>query len=449
MAAPEAVEILHERIENLLDRGDTPAVVRILRRLHPADSSELLYRLSAEVQNLILQELPWEEVADVLEELNQEEMAEVVQSLTVTELASVLDEMEPDMAADLIGELDDEHTAQLLNEMEAAARVVPLLAHAEDSAGGIMNFPHHMLRRQMTVGQAMQFLRESYEDEHDLYYLYVLDNQQLAGIVSLRMIILADPDDRLGDIVDADVLTVRADADQEEVARLLSRYNLLAVPVVDEEDHLLGIVTVDDVVDVLEEEATEDIYRLAQVSEEAVIFSSMPRAIRTRLPWLVVNLGTALISSTVVARFAGTIAAVAILAALMPVVAAQGGNAGNQSMTIIVRSLALGQIHVKDFWRVFIHEIGLGLLHGLLLGLLLAGVVWFWLGNLVLRAVIGAALLGNFFVAAVVGVLVPMTLHRVGVDPAFGSSMIVTAATDILGFTLFLGLASYFILWLV
>ena len=168
--------------------------------------------------------------------------------------------------------------------------------------------------------------------------------------------------------MDADVLTMHADADQEEVARLLSRYNLLPVPVVDEEDHLLGIVTVDDVVDVLEEEATEDIYRLAQVSEEAVIFSPLPRAIRTRLPWLVVNLGTALISSTVVARFAGTIAAVAILAALMPVVAAQGGNAGNQSMTIIVRSLALGQIHVKDFWRVFLHEIGLGLLHGLLLG---------------------------------------------------------------------------------
>ena len=162
------------------------------------------------------------------------------------------------------------------------------------------------------------------------------------GIVSLQTLILADPAVRLEEIMDPEVLTARVDADQEEVARILTRYNLLAVPVVHEEDRLLGIVTVDDVVDVLEQEATEDIYRLAQVSEEAVIFSPLPRAVRARLTWLVVNLGTALISSTVVAQFAGTIAAVAILAALMPVVAAQGGNAGNQAMTIIVRSLALG-----------------------------------------------------------------------------------------------------------
>ena len=284
-------------------------------------------------------------------------MVEVVQGLTVADLADVLDEMEPDMAADLIGELDDAQAAELLDEMEAAEGVAPLLAYAEDCAGGIMNSPRHVLRRQMTAGQAIQFLRTHYDDQHDLYYLYVLgdggaprvDGDRLAGIVSLRSLILAEPDAKLDDIMEADVLTVRADADQEEVARILARYNLLAVPVVDEANHLLGIVTVDHVVDVMEEEATEDIYRLAQMSEETVIFSPMPRAIRPRLPWLVVNLGTALISSTIVAQFAGAIAAVAILAALMPVVAAQGGNAGNQSMTIIVRSLALGQIELRDF----------------------------------------------------------------------------------------------------
>ena len=309
-------------------------------------------------QNIILQELPWVEVADVLEELDQDEMVEVVQGLTLSELADVLDEMEPDMAADLIGELDDETAAEFLDEMEAAAGVTPLLAYPEDSAGGIMNSPRHMLHRHMTADQAMQFLREHYDDEHDLYYLYVLDGGEpyvpeagpptvadqgrLVGIVSLQTLILADPAVKLEEIMDPEVLTARVDADQEEVARILTRYNFLAVPVVNEEDRLLGIVTVDDVVDVLEQEATEDIYRLAQVSEEAVIFSPLPRAVRARLPWLVVNLGTALISSTVVAQFAGTIAAVAILAALMPVVAAQGGNAGNQAMTIIVRSLAHG-----------------------------------------------------------------------------------------------------------
>ena len=454
-----------ERVHTLLDRGETGTVIDILRRLHPADSSEILFLIPPDAQNLILQELPWEEVADVLEELDQEEMVEVVHSLTVAELADVLDEMEPDMAADLIGQLDDETAAELLDEMEAAAGVTPLLAYPEDSAGGIMNSPRHMLHRHMTADQAMQFLRRHYDDEHDLYYLYVLDGGEpyvpeagpltvadlgrLVGIVSLQTLILADPAVKLEEIMDPEVLTARVDADQEEVARILTRYNLLAVPVVNEEDRLLGIVTVDDVVDVLEQEATEDIYRLAQVSEEAVIFSPLPRAVRARLPWLVVNLGTALISSTVVAQFAGTIAAVAILAALMPVVAAQGGNAGNQAMTIIVRSLALGQIDLKDFWAVFRHELGVGTLHGLVLGALVAAIIFVWLGNPILSAVIGTAMLGNFLVAAVVGVLVPMTLRRVGVDPAFGSKMMVTASTDILGFTLFLGLASYLVVWLV
>ncbi|MDE0180887.1 MAG: magnesium transporter [Caldilineaceae bacterium] len=465
MVAPVAVDALYERVETLLDGGDIETVAGILRRIHPADSSDILYRLPPEYQSLVLHELPWEEAADVLEELNQEEMVEVVQGLSLPELADVLDEMEPDMAADLIGELEDDQAAELLEEMEAAEGVVRLLEYPADCAGGIMNSPRHMLRRDMTAGQAMQFLRNHYEDEHDLHYLYVLedegrpaidsaalpsgDRERLVGIVSLRTLILADPTESLEAIMDGDLLTVGADADQEEVARLLSRYNLLAVPVVDDERHLLGIVAVDDLVDVLEEEATEDIYRLAQMSGEAVVFSPIRRAVRTRLPWLAANLGTALISSTVVAQFAGTIAAYSMLAALMPVVAAQGGNAGNQAMTIMVRSLALGQIDLRDFWRVFRHEAGVGLLHGLALGLLLAAVVYAWLGNPVLSAVIGTAMLGNFLVAAAAGVAVPMALRRLGVDPALGSSMMVTASTDILGFALFLGLASYFIVGLI
>ncbi len=277
----------------------------------------------------------------------------------------------------------------------------------------------------------------------------VSDRGRLVGIVNLTSFILADPAVRFEETMDHEVLTAPVDADQEEVSRILSRYCLLALPVVDEEDHLLGIVTVDEVVDVPEQEATDVIYRLAQVSEEADTFSPVPRAVRARLPWIVVSQGTALISATVVAQFAGTIAAVVILAALMAVVAAQGGNAGNQSMTIIVRSLALGQIDLKDLRGVFRHELGVSMLHGLALGALVAIVIFVWLGNPVLSAVIGTAMMGNFLVAAVVGVLVPMTLRRVGVDSAFGSSMMVTASANALGVTLFLGLASYFVVWLV
>lgn len=450
MVDPIEVQDILSQVGSLLDAGESAEAIRILQELHPADSSEILYALPAEYQSIVLRQMEGEQAADMLEEMDEEEMAEVVQSLSVGELADILDEMEPDMAADLLGEFSDEQTAALLEEMEESDDVAPLLAYPEDTAGGIMNTPRHMLRRQMSAAQAMSFLREHYADEHDLYYLYVLDrHRRLVGIVSLRALVLALPEQTLDQIMDRDVLTVKPDTDQEEVARLLARYNLLALPVVDDEDHLLGLVSVDDVVDVLEEEATEDIYRLAQVGEDSEIFSPLSRSIRNRLPWLTINMGTAFLSSSVVALFEGTIAQVAILAALMPIVAAQGGNAGNQSMTIVVRSLALGEIELSDAWRVLRHELGIGILQGLFLGLLVGVVAYLWIGNPILGVVIGAAMVGNLTIAALMGVLVPITLSRLGVDPALASSVFVTATTDVVGFALFLGLATYFLAWLV
>ncbi|MCB0114508.1 MAG: magnesium transporter, partial [Caldilineaceae bacterium] len=434
------MDALIAQIQHLLEQGDDEEAAQMLRDLHPADSAELLYELEPDHRARMLQLLEWETVADVLEELDQEDMVEIVRDLSVAELADVLDEMEPDMAADLLGELSDDEAAVLIDEMEESDEVVSLLAYPEDTAGGIMTSARHMLRRFMTVQQAMDFLREYYADEHDLYYLYVLDRfQKLVGVVSLRALVLAEPQQTLGEIMHEEVTSVAPETDQEEVARLLARYNLLALPVVDENQRMLGMVTVDDVVDVIEEEATEDIYRLAQLGEDSEVFSPIAQAIRHRLPWLSINMVTAFVSSTVVALFAGTIGQVAILAALMPIVAAQGGNAGNQSMTIVVRSLGLGEISVRDAWRVLRHEINVGVLHGLLLGMMVATISLIWLGNPYLSMIIGLAMLGNLFVAALVGVLVPMTLSRFGLDPALGSSMFVTATTDILGFTLFLG----------
>lgn len=440
------MDALIDQIQNLLELGDDEEAAQMLRELHPADSAELLYELESDFRSRMLQMLEWEEVAAVLEEMDQTDMVEIVRDLSVADLADVLDEMEPDMAADLLGGLSDDEAAVLIGEMEESDDVVPLLAYPEDTAGGIMNSARHMLRRFMTVQQAMEFLRQYYADEHDLYYLYVLDRYQcLVGVVSLRSLVLAEPQQTLGEIMAEDVMSVAPETDQEEVARLLARYNLLALPVIDERRRMLGIVTVDDVVDVIEEEATEDIYRLAQVGEDSEIFSPIPQTIRNRLPWLSINMVTAFLSSTVVALFAGTIGQVAILAALMPIVAAQGGNAGNQTMTIVVRSLGLGEISVRDAWRVLGHEIRVGILHGILLGVMVATISLIWLGNPYLSLIIGMAMLGNLFVASLVGVLVPMTLSRLGLDPALGSSMFVTATTDILGFTLFLGLATFFI----
>jgi magnesium transporter len=372
------------------------------------------------------------------------------QHLDVESLASVLDEMEPDVAADLLSEMEPADATAVLEQMDEAESVAPLLAYPEDSAGGIMNLPPPSLRRFWTVTEAFQFIKNNYHDANQVFYLYVLDrNGRLIGVVNLRALILAEPAQTIEEIMIRDVISIRVDMDQEEVAQLFSRYDLLALPVVDAESRLVGIITVDDVVDVIEEEATEDIYHLAQVSADAEVFAPITRSIRARLPWLYVNMFTAFLASLVVAFFEDTIAAVAVLAVFMPIVAGQGGNAGNQTMTIMVRSLALGEIDVSEAWRALRHEFFIGLLNGIALGSCVGLVAWLWQGKPMLGFIIALAMMGNLVVAAIAGVLVPTTLKRLNVDPALASSIFVTTATDVMGFALFLGLATLLIGWLL
>ena len=267
-------------------------------------------------------------------------------------------------------------------------------------------------------------------------------------MINLRALILADPHQTIEEVMQREVISIQVDTDQEEIAQLFAHYDQLALPVVDSEKRLVGVITIDDVVDVLEEEATEDIYHLAQVGANAGLLAPFPPALRNRLPWLYVNLFTAILAATVVAFFQDTIAAVAVLAVFLPIVASEGGNAGNQTMTIVVRSLALGETDVSSAWQILRHELLLGAVHGVLLGLSIALIAWVWQGNPALGLVIGVAMLANLLVAAGVGVLVPITLRRVGVDPALASSVFVTTATDVAGFAVFLGLATYMLAYL-
>jgi magnesium transporter len=450
MVDPIDLDNAMEQIEVLLQAGDLDAVAAYLRNLHPADSAEMLTTLEPQEQAAIMQRLEPDELAEVFEHMGGDDAAEVAQHLDVDVMADVLDEMEPDVAADLLGELEPADASAVLQQMDEAEAVAPLLAYDEESAGGIMNVAPASLRRFMTVAEAFQFIKEHYRDANQIFYLYVLDhNGRLIGVVNLRALILAEPTQTIEEIMQRDVITVRDSMDQEEVAQLFARYDLLALPVVDGGDRLVGLVTVDDVVDVLEEEATEDIYHLAQVSADAEVFSPLHTALKSRLPWLYVNLATAFLASAVVALFEQTIAAVAVLAVFMPIVAGQGGNAGNQTMTIIVRSLALGEIDVRSAWRAMRHELIIGVLNGLLLGSSVGLVAWLWQGKPMLGVIIGLAMLGNLIVAALAGVLVPTTLRRLNLDPALASSIFVTTATDVMGFGLFLGLATLFIRWLM
>ncbi len=450
MAEPIEMNEVVARVNRLLEADDIDGIARYLSRLHPADSAEILTAFDADMQAEMVERLNSEELAEVFEQMDEDDVAAVAQHMATADLADVLDEMEPDAAADLLGELEPGAVADLLAEMEEADDVAPLLVYDEDTAGGIMNQAPPSLRRWMTVGEAVAFIRQNYKSEDELFYLYVLDRYgRLIGLVNLRAMILADPEQSVESIMSREVYSVQAGTDQEEAAQLLARYDLLGLPVVDGDRRLVGVITVDDVVDVFEEEATEDIYRLAQVSEEAEVFSSLPRAIRNRLPWLVINMGTAMLSAIVIANFEGLINRVAVLAAFMGVISALGGNAGTQTMTIIVRSLALGEISERDAWRAVRHELVLGLIHGLLLGVGVGVIAWLWQGNAAIGGVVAVAMLCNFLIAATVGVLVPSLLKRLGVDPALASGIFVTATTDMLGFAIFLGLASFFVAWLV
>jgi magnesium transporter len=450
MVDPINVNDALAHIQALLELPDLADATAYLRTLHPADAAEVLTWLEPEQVAALVERLEANELADIFAQMSETDMAEVAQHLDVADLAEVLDEMEPDAAADLISELEPEEAAEVLEQMDESEPVTRLLAYDPDTAGGLMNLPPPSLRRQMTVTDAFAFLKKNYRDASEIFYLYVLDrNERLIGVVNLRALILAEPAQTVESIMNREVITARVDMDQEEVAQILSRYDLVAVPVVDGENRLVGIISVDDVVDVIEEEATEDLYRLAQVGENAEIFSPIPKSVRSRLPWLIVNMGTAFMASSVVSLFENTIAQAALLATFMPIVAGQGGNAGTQTMTIIVRSLALGEIDREDAIPALLHELTIGLLHGLTLGTLVGSVAWLWKGNPMLGVIIALAMLGNLLVAAIAGVTVPMVLKLLRVDPALASSVFVTAATDTMGFLLFLGLATYFLGWLV
>lgn len=436
-------------VATLLEAGNLDAAAIYLRDLHPADSAEILTKLPQLEQAAMVERLEAPELAQLFDQMQEEEMVDVAQQLPSEALTEVLNEMEADTAADLLGELEPETAAELLEQMEESDSVIKLMAYNTDSAGGIMNTPPPSLRRWMTVSEAFVFIKQHYHDANEIFYLYVIDRyNRLIGVVNLRVLILATPYQSVEEIMNQDVFSVRVGMDQEEVAQILARYDLLAVPVVDEMGRLVGLISHDDIMDVLEEEATEDIYRLAQVGEKAELFGPVHRAIGNRFPWLLINLATAFLASAVVALYEETIAQVAVLAAFMPIVAGQGGNAGTQTMTIMVRSLALGELNGRDTLAALWHEFRVGILQGVALGLLVGIIAWLWKGNSMLGVIIGVAMLGNLIVAAIAGVLVPILLKLIRIDPALASSVFVTTATDVLGFIFFLGLATYFLHWL-
>jgi len=437
-----------ERIRTALEAGQVDEAITALMTLHPADQAEAFTDLDEEDQAEMLPRLDVEDAAELLEQMEDDDAAEAASSLTTDRLAEVLDEMDPDDAADVLGNLEPKQAADVIAQMDEEQKedVVPLLAYEDDTAGGLMtpDFPH--LRRQWTCQQAIEYLRQLHPDTESPYYLYVIDRDaKLIGVAGLRDLIVADPATTVEQVMNKDILSVKVGTDQEEVARMFTKYGLLAVPVVDAEGRLVGVIHNDDIVEVIEEEATEDMYRLANMSADEQVFSPVRDSVRRRLPWLIINLGTAFLAASVVGLFESTIAKVAILAAFQSIVAGQGGNSATQSLTVIVRGMALGEIEMKDALHAMGREALLGVINGVAIGFLVGAVAWLWQGKWALGLIIGLAMIGNMIAGGIAGALVPLGLKLFKLDPALASAVIVTTVTDCVGFGLFLGLATIFL----
>ena len=441
----EAGRLVSE-IHDLVAAGQPDAAASRLGTVHPADSADVLNELDSEDRALLIPVMPVEEMARIIEYLPDDGRDRLIDEIPGDDLARVLDEVDDDIAADILRALPDDRSQEVLRAMRRANAVAPLMRHGDQTAGGHMTRAFISLNGNWTADRAIQYLRRVRPDADSAYYLYIVDpNMRLEGVVSLRDLIIAAPQATLASIMQP-VVSARDDIDQEEMARLVSRYDLIALPVVDADDRLVGVITVDDVLDVVEEEATEDILKLAGVGVKERALSPVHESVRRRIPWLAVNMCVALASAFVVSQFESTIAKVATVAAIMPVIAGQGGNAGIQTSTIIVRGLGLDEISLSDVGRVLRKEVALGVVKGILFGAALAAVVWVWDQNVTLAGIAGAAMLLNMLVASVAGVMIPMTLrYVVKVDPATAAGVFDTMLTDILGFFIFLGLATIFI----
>jgi magnesium transporter len=449
MAAQRRIDLVLDSVKRLLRIGATANLLNLLQKQHPADLAQIFSDLpdkDREAAFSLLADRNGRLAMEAISELGPEAGAALLATRSAEEIARLAQEIPSDDAAALIDYLPEELSTAVLDLMrpKESGVVENLLEYDEQTAGRIMN-PHvFALNEDMTVGEAIGELQGN-RDVEMVFYLYVVDERRhLVGVVSLRRLLLVSPETPLKRIMTADLISARVDMDQEEVARQVAAYNLLAIPVVDEENKLVGIITVDDVIDVIKDEATEDIYRLAGVSGDERVFTPASESLRKRLPWLGINLGTAFLAAAVVGVFTKTIDQLPILAAFMPIVAGMGGNAATQTLTVIVRGIALGELTWANSRKALVKEAVVGIGNGVALGLVAAGVAWLTRGDPILGMVLGAAMIINMFVAATAGVLIPLGLRAANVDPALASSVFITTMTDVFGFFSFLGLATVF-----
>ncbi|MFT4688569.1 MAG: magnesium transporter [Verrucomicrobiia bacterium] len=430
----------------MADDSQRPLFIEEHARLHPVDLADRLRRASDSKRVKLLNNLPIEIAAAALAELHEDQFEKVTEGLSQERVVELVGELPHDDAADILGELEEERREQMLEALpdEVSVRIEELLRYPEDTAGGIMSDRFITLTPEERVSECQERLRQQVDRKRDdISYLYVIDNaKRLVGVVPLRELVFALPESRVEQVMVRDVKFLQVDDDQEAVAREFEDYGYLGLPVLDQAGKLVGVVNAGEALEIAQEEATEDMQLMVGLSGEERSSTPWTTSLSRRLPWLYVNLATAFTASVVVAYFMPMIAAVPALAVFLGVIAGQGGNAGMQTLTVIVRDMALGEIEVGDGRRALFKEVLLGLINGVAIGLVVGLVGWIWLDSALIGMVVGVAMFLNMAAAAAFGVLIPFGLKALRIDPALASSILLTTVTDIAGFLLVLGLAA-------
>ena len=439
-------KILVDSIKRLLRRGAISHLLNIVDKTHAADLSAVFPSLSLSDQHRLFEMIKDTEQKGVLfSELEEDIFLNFVEGMELDEIVEILESMPTDDVADLIGRLPDEMSDTILEKMkkEGSEEVEGLLRYDDDTAGGIMVPDFIALKEDTTAKEAIESLQKEHQDVEMAFYLYVVDEYgKLTGVSSLRQLVVVPPETMLKDFMATDVFSVQTDMDQEEVAKIVARYDILAVPVVDETNRLVGIVTVDDVIDIFRQEATEDILKMAGVGEEFVETKSVLKSTRIRLPWLFASCIGGMIAFFIISHFEESLIRYAYLAAFIPVIMGMGGNIGTQSSTIVVRGLATGRINTRDIWTVVLKELTVGCILGLVYGFLIAAVAQIRYSTAAFAISVGLAVISSMAVAALVGSLVPMAFAKINIDPAVATGPFVTTAIDVISVSFYFIIAT-------
>lgn len=439
-----------EELHQYLLEGNIESFREIFLELHPYDQAQFYEKVGPDIRKTIYQFLSPQEMALIFEaiELEDEEYEQFLKEMDTVYGAEMLSYMYTDDAVDVLNELDDEHRESYLEIMdsETVEEINELLAYEEYTAGAIMTKEYVSILENSTVRSAMTVLRNEAPNAETIYYVFVVDeNHCLTGVISLRDLIISDEDTLIKDIMNERVVFVKVSDDQEDIAQIMKDYNFLAIPVVNESNKLIGIITVDDIIDVIDEEASDDYSKLAGVTDIDDIEASPFKAAKKRLPWLIMLLFLGMITATLMGQFEETLDKVALLALFIPLISGTSGNSGTQALAVAVRGIATGEIDEKSKMKMLLREVMTGLITGIVCGLIVVGIIFIWKHTLLVGLLVGAAIGCSILVATIAGSFIPLLIHKLGVDPAVASGPFITTLNDVTSILIYLGLATTFL----